>query len=331
MDKKPCEREQEARDVSRRVESEHRRVESERRRISTSPGNETVVLLSLGLNFRCSSFKQICNGRLPVNPCLVLIGSSFAFTGLFYHLYREKKKEIQQLKEIPHFKPDQGLLKALKASSHKRIPYVAVTGRVQADGEPLASQFIPRCFGVVQKVSTEEHWKYWNSVTKTWNSRTMNRKETKNSVSFSLVHPEATMNGLYVKVHTPLEASGCYLERVHHRVRSAEQDLVNVMLQGLSAEKPVALEESEELLRVGSSLTGFGEVVLEGNKVMRLQPPYNGRHYILVPSDYRSFMDRHEQSASMWKVLTAMSGITGFSILAGVIYGFVGRQDDRTR
>lgn len=39
---------------------------------------------------------------------------------------------------------------------------------VQAEAEPLASKFVPRCFGVIQKIATEEHWKYWNSTTKTW-------------------------------------------------------------------------------------------------------------------------------------------------------------------
>lgn len=32
-----------------------------------------------------------------MNP-LVLIGSSFAFSGLFYHLYKEKKRELKALK-----------------------------------------------------------------------------------------------------------------------------------------------------------------------------------------------------------------------------------------
>ena len=41
-------------------------------------------------------------------------------------------------------------------------------GLVQPDGEPLASEFVPRSFGVVQKISEEEHWEYWNSLTKTW-------------------------------------------------------------------------------------------------------------------------------------------------------------------
>lgn len=158
----------------------------------------------------------------------------------------------------------------------------------------------------------------------------MNRRETNNAVPFSLVSPGAFFTDIYVKVQNPLEASGCFLERVYFKVRRAEESLVNVVMQGLSAEKPVAMEESEELLRVGSTLTGFGEVVLEGGQVMRLQAPQDGRKYILVPTDHRSFLDRHEKSASMWKTLTAVTGITGASLLAKVIYGLVGKKDDRS-
>lgn len=36
---------------------------------------------------------------LPVNPLLLIgIGSSFAFSGLFYNLYQEKRKELMKLK-----------------------------------------------------------------------------------------------------------------------------------------------------------------------------------------------------------------------------------------
>ncbi|XP_074506472.1 mitochondrial ubiquitin ligase activator of nfkb 1-A [Sebastes fasciatus] len=284
--------------------------------------------------FNCSSHIDINTGMsdFPVNSLVLIgVGSSFAFSSLFYHLYQEKKKELKKLKEIPLFKPDQHLVRVLRASPHKRLQYVAVEGMVQADGEPLASQFVPRCFGVIQKIAVEEHWKYWNSLTKTWNSRTTNRKETNNSVPFSLVSPGAYITDLYVKIQSPLEASGFYLDRVYFKVRRAEEGLVNVVMQGLSGEKPVAMEESEELLRLGTTLTGFGEVVLEGGQVMRLQAPQDGRKFILVPTDYRSFMDRHERSASMWKTLTAVTGITGASLLAGVIYGLVGKREDRSK
>ncbi|XP_061588739.1 mitochondrial ubiquitin ligase activator of nfkb 1-A [Cololabis saira] len=271
-------------------------------------------------------------GDSPLNPLVLIgVGSSFAFSGLFYHLYQEKKKELQKLKEIPLFKPDQHLVKVLKANAHKRLQYVAVEGVVQADGEPLSSRFVPRCFGVIQKIGQEENWKYWNSVTSTWDSRTTKKTETNNSVPFSLVNPESYISDVSVKVHNPLEASGCFMERVYFKVKRAEEGLVDAVLQGLSGEKPGTRNETEELLCVGRTLTGFGEVVLEGDQVMRLQAPKNGRQYVLVPSDHRSFLDRHEASASMWKTLSTVTGITGASLLTGVLYNLFNKQDDRSK
>lgn len=148
---------------------------------------------------------------------------------------------------------------------------------------------------------------------------------------FSLVSPGAYITDLYVKVQNPLDASGCFLERVYYKVRHAEEGLVDLMLQGLGGERPVKMEESEELLRVGSTLTGFGEVMLEGGQVMRLQAPQDSRRFILVPTDHRSFLDRHESSASMWKALSVVTGITGTSLLVKVICDLVGKRDDRSK
>uniref|UniRef100_A0A3Q1HQT0 RING-type E3 ubiquitin transferase n=2 Tax=Anabas testudineus TaxID=64144 RepID=A0A3Q1HQT0_ANATE len=270
-------------------------------------------------------------GDFPGSP-LVWIGvlSSFSLTSLFYQLYQEKKNELKELKEIPIFKADQHLMKVLQASPHKRLEYVAVEGLVQADGEPLASQFVPRCFGVIQKTTVTELWQ--NSFAKMWDSCTLRNifksqlliyRETSNSVPFSLVSPGAYSNDLFVKVHNPLEASGSYLERVYNKVGRAEECFSN--------EIPIVTEETEELLRVGTTLTGFGEVVLEGGQVIRLQAPQDGRKYILVPSDHRSFMDRHEISARMWKSLTAFTGLMGTLFLGEVFFNSVGKQGGRSR
>ncbi|XP_061695801.1 mitochondrial ubiquitin ligase activator of nfkb 1-A [Syngnathoides biaculeatus] len=267
----------------------------------------------------------------PVNPLVLIgVGSSFACSGLFYHLYQEKKRELMKLKEIPVFRPDHHLATMLKSSPYKRLQYVAVEGLVQADEKPLTSQFVPRCYGVLQKIQVVEHGEYWNSISKTWSSRPTNRKETNNSVPFSLISPGSYIADFHVQVQDPSEGSGYFLERIYHRVRRAEEGLVNVVLQGISGERAVAMEESEEMLRVGSSLTVFGEVVLVGGHG-RLQPPRDGREYLLVPTDYKSFMEQHEQSASMWKMLTAVTGIIGAAVLAGVIYNPMGKRDDRSK
>lgn len=150
-------------------------------------------------------------------------------------------------------------------------------------------------------------------------------------VPFSLVSPGAYFTDIHVKVQNPLEACGSYLERVYFNVRRAEEGLMDLVVQGISREKPVSKAEGEELLLVGSTLTGFGEVVMEGGRVMRLQAPSDGRKFVLVSSDHRSFLDRHERSASMWKMLTAVSGITGASLLAGVIYRVLGKEGERSK
>ncbi|XP_028834431.1 mitochondrial ubiquitin ligase activator of nfkb 1-A [Denticeps clupeoides] len=264
-----------------------------------------------------------------LTPLVLFAGSSLAFSCVFYHLYEEKKKETRKLKEIPKFQPDHHLLKVLKSSPHKRLQYVAVEGIVQADGESLASQFVPRCFAVVQKVTVQEHWKLWNSVTNAWSRNVRNRKETNNSVPFSLVSPGTYLYDSSVKVQSPLAASGDYLEEVHRHMKFAKEDLVDVVVQGLSGEKPVAQEEREEILKVGATITGFGEVVLEYGDVMRLQPPKDGRLYVLMSGDHKSFIERHERTAGWFKALTALLGITGTSVLAGVAFSAYNQHGGR--
>ncbi|KAJ8409437.1 hypothetical protein AAFF_G00228380 [Aldrovandia affinis] len=113
----------------------------------------------------------------------------FLFSRLFYHLYKEKKQEIQEIKEIQIFQPNEDLLRTLKSSPQKRLQYVAVEGLVQPDDEPLASPYVPRYFGVIQKVVMHEYCEVWNPSTVSWIRRKTNTKERMNTVPFSLVCP----------------------------------------------------------------------------------------------------------------------------------------------
>ncbi|XP_063076277.1 mitochondrial ubiquitin ligase activator of nfkb 1-A [Engraulis encrasicolus] len=264
-------------------------------------------------------------------PWALLIGSSFAFSGLFYHLYQEKKKEIVKLKEIPKFQPDNHLLKILKASPHHRLQYVAVEGVIQPDGDPIASQYVPKCFGVVQKVIIEENWKVWNSITNKWTNKTMNQKVSNNAVPFSLVSPGSYIPDTLVKVQSPLQASGDFLELVFKQRKLSQGGVVDAVLQGVSGERPVSRDVREEMLTVGTPLTAFGEVVLEYGEKISIHPPRDGRTYVLMVGDHRSFIERHEGTAGWWKALSAFCGITGSAVLAGVIYDATKGHGDRRK
>ncbi|XP_066537131.1 mitochondrial ubiquitin ligase activator of nfkb 1-A [Hoplias malabaricus] len=259
---------------------------------------------------------------------LVGVGASFAFSSVFFNHYQQKKVDIQKLKEIPSFQADEHLLKILKASPDRRLHYVAVEGVVQPVGEPLASQFVPQCFGVVQKITAKEHWKFRNS-SGVWVSKSLNAKETKNSTPFWLVPRGSYLSEVRVRVESPLKAEGDYLEQVHSGIRQVDSGLLDGVLQDVMGEKLTAHEEREELLRVGTVLTGFGELVLDNGAVMRLQPPRDGRTFVLLPGDHRSFLQRHENTASMWKAFSAVSGLTGATLLAAFLYSAVNKDQRR--
>ena len=149
-------------------------------------------------------------------------------------------------------------------------------------------------------------------------------------------NPGGCDGDVYVKVQNPLEATGLDLDRVHYRVRrAAEGGLSGTVLQGLSGERAVAKEESEEMLRVGATVTGFGELVLEadagaGGRVMRLQALQDGRQYVLPPTDYKSYVEWHESSASWRRVAEGGGGgVVGSYFLSETLYSLLKKHNDK--
>uniref|UniRef100_A0A8C4RS51 RING-type E3 ubiquitin transferase n=1 Tax=Erpetoichthys calabaricus TaxID=27687 RepID=A0A8C4RS51_ERPCA len=246
---------------------------------------------------------------------LISIGGSFALSGLFYHLYTKKLGELQKLKEIPRIELNEDLIKTLDSSHQKCLQYVALEGIVKPDGESLASQFVPRCFGVIQRIIIQEQ-----TMLKRWDSKKQNRKEVIHTVPFSLVPVSGYDPGISVHVDSPLSASVLSLEPVYCYIRKAKMAFTDYFVLELNGQKPWWLEEKEEMLKVGSTLTGFGELILDSNRMLRLRPPQDGQKYLLIISDYRSYLQHQESSVTVWKVLTGVFGLLGVALLLLNIY-----------
>ncbi|XP_028649158.2 mitochondrial ubiquitin ligase activator of nfkb 1-A-like [Erpetoichthys calabaricus] len=251
---------------------------------------------------------------------LISIGGSFALSGLFYHLYTKKLGELQKLKEIPRVELNEDLIKTLDSSHQKCLQYVALEGIVKPDGESLASQFVPRCFGVIQRIIIQEYRRALNMITYIWDSKKQNRKEVIHTVPFSLVPVSGYDPGISVHVDSPLSASVLSLEPVYCYIRKAKMAFTDYFVLELNGQKPWWLEEKEEMLKVGSTLTGFGELILDSNRMLRLRPPQDGQKYLLIISDYRSYLQHQESSVTVWKVLTGVFGLLGVALLLLNIY-----------
>uniref|UniRef100_A0A8C4RS40 RING-type E3 ubiquitin transferase n=1 Tax=Erpetoichthys calabaricus TaxID=27687 RepID=A0A8C4RS40_ERPCA len=207
----------------------------------------------------------------------------------------------------------------ISANALTWVPF-SISGIVKPDGESLASQFVPRCFGVIQRIIIQEYRRALNMITYIWDSKKQNRKEVIHTVPFSLVPVSGYDPGISVHVDSPLSASVLSLEPVYCYIRKAKMAFTDYFVLELNGQKPWWLEEKEEMLKVGSTLTGFGELILDSNRMLRLRPPQDGQKYLLIISDYRSYLQHQESSVTVWKVLTGVFGLLGVALLLLNIY-----------
>lgn len=241
----------------------------------------------------------------------VILGSSIAFSGLFYYLYRKKCKTVDKLNDAPHMALNEELVGLLNATPGKCLQYVVIEGTVQAIEEPLRSQFKEGTFGVIQKLLLQEHKLVWNSLARTWMDREHVLHERVSSVPFALVGGD----GAQVRVLRPLEASGPEMETVHEKFHQANYGFGDLLSQYLSGEKSKGQLETEEMLRVGVSITAAGELILDSDRLLKLRPPTDGSTYFLTTTDFESLRLGQEGQASCWWSLAGIFALVGVAVV----------------
>ncbi|GAA6103495.1 mitochondrial ubiquitin ligase activator of nfkb 1-A [Tachysurus ichikawai] len=248
----------------------------------------------------------------------VFLGSSIAFSGLFYYLYRKKRKAVDKLNDAPHMALNEELVDLLNATPGKCLQYVVIEGTVQPLEKPLSSQFKEGTFGVIQKLLLREHKLVWNNLARTWMDRERVMHERVSSVPFALVGGE----GARVQVLRPLEASGPEMETVHEKFHQANYGFTDLLSQYLSGEKSKGQLETEEMLRVGVSLTAAGELIVDSDRLLKLRPPTDGSIYFLTTADFESLRLDQESQASCWWALAGTFALVGIAVVlwAGVRY-----------
>ncbi|XP_043558385.1 mitochondrial ubiquitin ligase activator of nfkb 1-A [Chiloscyllium plagiosum] len=138
-----------------------------------------------------------------------------------------------------------------------------------------------------------------------------------NVVPFDLISPEGGKSS--IRVINPLEASGPQFETVYERFHQATQGFTDIIGHYLSGEKPKGFLETEEIVRVGATLTGIGELVLDSDKIVKLQPPKAGLEYFLSTLDFPSILKQQESSVKLWKMFMTICTLTGIALILVVL------------
>lgn len=134
-----------------------------------------------------------------------------------------------------------------------------------------------------------------------------------NTVLFDLAPHDDTVPTT-VRVIRPLDAAELDLEKTYENFHPSQNSLTNIITHFISGERPKGIKETEEMLRLGASMTGVGELVLDNNLV-RLQPPKQGLRYFLSRLDYDTLLRKQEGHLRLWRVMTVLFGLTACATL----------------
>ncbi|KAG9353045.1 hypothetical protein JZ751_017621 [Albula glossodonta] len=257
------------------------------------------------------------NSGKPTTAQIVLLATSSALTAVFYTIYRRKSATATRLKEAQKISIDQDLKSILMESPGHCIPYAVIEGVVRSVKDSLNSQFVDGCKGVIERLTLREQKMVWNRTTHIWNDCEKIIHQRTNTVPFDLAsHDESVATT--VRVIRPLDSAELDLETTYENFHPVAQSLTDVIGHFISGERPKGVKETEEMLRLGSSVTGVGELVLD-NSLVRLQPPKQGLQYFLSRLDYDSLLRKQQARVRLWKILTATFGIAACIILFFVL------------
>ncbi|KAF6728499.1 Mitochondrial ubiquitin ligase activator of nfkb 1-A [Oryzias melastigma] len=247
-------------------------------------------------------------------PEAVCFGASLALSGVFYYLHRKKKTVVDKLESAPHVTIDEKLRNLLKATPGEVLQYAVIEGTVRPVSESLRSQSHQDVVGVLQKFTLKEHRLVWSGLSRSWMDTERVLHKRVNVVPFFLVGLDETA----VRVLSPLYASGEHTEIINEKFHQPSYSFGQLVGQYLSGDKPKGHLEIEEMLKVGTTLTGIGELILDMEGNLCLRPPSDNSQYFLSSADFETVCKENYLVAFWWKTLAAASALAGAAVLLWV-------------
>ncbi|XP_024149592.1 mitochondrial ubiquitin ligase activator of NFKB 1 [Oryzias melastigma] len=254
----------------------------------------------------------------PSTAQIVVLATSSALTAIFYSIYRNRAKAVASLQEAKKVSIDQDLKNILSETPGRCVPYAVIEGVVRSVKDTLSSQFVENCKGVVERLTLKEEKMVWNRTTHLWNSTEKVIHQRTNTVPFALGSHDEDISTT-VRVIRPLDAAELDLETTYENFHPSAQSLSTVIGHFISGERPKGIHETEEMLRVGDSVTAVGELVLDNN-LIKLQPPKAGLCYFLTRTDFESLLRKQVNGVRLWRILTVVFGLAACSTLLFVLW-----------
>ncbi|XP_019209355.2 mitochondrial ubiquitin ligase activator of nfkb 1-A-like, partial [Oreochromis niloticus] len=107
-------------------------------------------------------------------------------------------------------------------------------------------------------------------------------------------HQKEGLDNTEIRVLSPLPAAGLDKEVTYEKFHQVSHSLGDLVGQYFTGEKPKGQLEIEGILKVGTNITGVGELKLDTDGTLSLRPPSNGSQYFLTPVDFDATQGENE-------------------------------------
>uniref|UniRef100_A0A8C5DG22 RING-type E3 ubiquitin transferase n=1 Tax=Gouania willdenowi TaxID=441366 RepID=A0A8C5DG22_GOUWI len=225
---------------------------------------------------------------------------------------------VLSFQRAPILPIDENLRNLIIDTPGESLQYAVIEGTVKSIGEPMRSHFFKDTLGVLQRFMFQEPRLQWNSLSLKWevNDRVVYQRAS--MVPFVLVGSDETT----VRVQEPFHAPGDYMGTVHEKFHHSVSTFGDIMGQNITGVKPKDFLEIEKMLKVGTTLTGVDELIIDKDGTMSLRAPTNGAEYLLSLRDFSHVKEKALSSTFWWKFGFGVCALAGVAVLSWVGFRF---------
>ncbi|BFZ04540.1 hypothetical protein BsWGS_07579 [Bradybaena similaris] len=242
-----------------------------------------------------------------------VIGVGSAVSGvvsfIFYRLYRSRTETARQVRQIPVWDPDLNLQVQLNMQDNHCLEYAALEGVITDMGRTLRSHHGEKKGVVIRSKIVKHKSKRVNGF---WNDMKIVIRDNTELVPFAISKPggdpKFRVEVTDVRRATQFEDD---LQTTYDRFEPSKSSLVQVGLDRLFGEVTKGIQETEQMLLIGTSVLGVGKIFLDRGEIKLSAPDDFNRTYIITK------MPSH---VTAYKVMAIITACIGGSLLSYIIY-----------
>ncbi|CAG9862596.1 unnamed protein product [Phyllotreta striolata] len=226
--------------------------------------------------------------------------------------YYKNKNAMAMIQGAPYLEINKDLHEIVATHPENKLSYVSIRGSVKPLGNPILSNSNPTVSGVIQLLRIKEHV-IKRSTAGFWTDSERIIQEVHNVMPFALED-----KGIQIEICDPLAADVLDMDVISDNFRPTVPSVIDHIWSFFAGVRQRGVQSTEKMLRIGTTITGIGELVSGKDGHLKLQPPANGGPFYLTNMRVTSLIKKLDGSKKNYRILCIIFGSIAL-VLSGLI------------